>query len=239
MDFATSSDASVRDGARAVTLAVKAVQASESRDPNLLAACRCACRGWTIRRSRRDSGGSKKALASTQSKPELASRLEEEIALLPRACCASRMTETSSAPRTGPIAFIYDMANPVRTTRFHPRRASGKVVLPSMIAASNACWAVSLALGKLPGFGVGCGQNPENGRVLRRSCELAESARLGQLHSLGSVSAEWDRKTSPTIHARLLSAATLSGEIRSAFRHWRPASRRDGPSPGNALPRLA
>ena len=59
--LATSSDASMRDGARAVTLAVKAVQASEGQRSKLRSyACRCACRGWTIRRSRRDSGGSKR-----------------------------------------------------------------------------------------------------------------------------------------------------------------------------------
>ena len=58
--LATSSDASMRDGARAVTLAVKAVQFSGGRDPNFVRyACCCACRGWPIRRSRRDSGGSK------------------------------------------------------------------------------------------------------------------------------------------------------------------------------------
>ena len=79
--LATSSDASARDGARAVTLALKAVQASGGRDANF---------GRTLAAARAEAGQfaeavataeAAKALASTQSKPELASRLEEEIAL--------------------------------------------------------------------------------------------------------------------------------------------------------------
>ena len=79
--LATSSDASIRDGARAVTLAVKAVQASEGRDPNFvrtLAAARAEAGQFAEAVATAEAA---KALASTQSKPELASRLEEEIAL--------------------------------------------------------------------------------------------------------------------------------------------------------------
>ena len=79
--LATSSDASMRDGARAVTLAVKAVQASGGRDPNFvrtLAAARAEVGQFTEAVATAEAA---KALASTQSKPELASRLEEEIAL--------------------------------------------------------------------------------------------------------------------------------------------------------------
>lgn len=77
--LATSSDASMRDGARAVTLAVKAVQASGGRDPNFirtLAAARAEAGQFAEAVATAEAA---KALASTQSKPELASRLEEEI----------------------------------------------------------------------------------------------------------------------------------------------------------------
>ena len=79
--LATSSDASMRDGARAVTLAVKAVQASGGRDPNFvrtLAAARAEAGQFAEAVATAEAA---KALASAQSKPELASRLEEEIAL--------------------------------------------------------------------------------------------------------------------------------------------------------------
>jgi Flp pilus assembly protein TadD len=79
--LAASSDASMRDGARAVTLAVKAVQASEGRDPNFvrtLAAARAEAGQFAEAVATAEAA---KALASTQNKPELASRLEEEIAL--------------------------------------------------------------------------------------------------------------------------------------------------------------
>jgi tetratricopeptide (TPR) repeat protein len=79
--LATSSDASMRDGARAVTLAVKAVQASGGRDPNFirtLAAARAEAGQFAEAVATAETA---KALASTQSKPELASRLEEEITL--------------------------------------------------------------------------------------------------------------------------------------------------------------
>ncbi|MFL6505093.1 MAG: tetratricopeptide repeat protein [Candidatus Udaeobacter sp.] len=78
--LATSSDASMRDGGRAVILAVKAVQASGGRDPTFLR---------TLAGARAEAGQfgeavataeAAKALASTQDRPELISRLEEEIA---------------------------------------------------------------------------------------------------------------------------------------------------------------
>ena len=71
----------MRDGARAVTLAVKAVQTSGGRDPNFLR---------TLAAARAEAGQfaeavaiaeAAKALATTQNKPELASRLEDEITL--------------------------------------------------------------------------------------------------------------------------------------------------------------
>ena len=79
--LATSSDASMRDGARAVTLAVKAVQASEGRDPNFvrtLAAARAEAGQFAEAVAIAEAA---KALATTQNKPELASRLEDEITL--------------------------------------------------------------------------------------------------------------------------------------------------------------
>jgi len=79
--LATSSDASMRDGARAVTLAMKAVQASGGTDPNFartLAAARAEAGQFAEAVATAEAA---KALASTQSKPELASRLDEEIAL--------------------------------------------------------------------------------------------------------------------------------------------------------------
>jgi protein O-mannosyl-transferase len=79
--LATSSDVSVRDGTRAVTLAVKAVQASEGKDPNFartLAAAQAETGQFTEAVATAEAA---KALASRQNKPELASRLEEEITL--------------------------------------------------------------------------------------------------------------------------------------------------------------
>ncbi len=79
--LATSSDASMRDGARAVTLAVKAVQASGGRDPNFLrtlAAARAEAGQFAEAVATAEAA---KALASMQGKPELTSRLEEEITL--------------------------------------------------------------------------------------------------------------------------------------------------------------
>jgi hypothetical protein len=78
--LATSSDASIRDGARAVALAAKAVQ-SAGRDPNFvrtLAAARAEIGQFAEAVATAEAA---KALASAQSKPELASKLEEEIAL--------------------------------------------------------------------------------------------------------------------------------------------------------------
>ena len=78
--LATSSDASVRDGARSVTLAVKAVQASGSKDPNFirtLAAARAEAGQFAEAVAAAETA---KALASAQRKGELASRLEQEIA---------------------------------------------------------------------------------------------------------------------------------------------------------------
>ena len=79
--LATSSDVSVRDGARAVMFAVKAVQASEGKDPNLirtLAAAQAEAGQFTEAVVTAEAA---KALASTQNKPELTSRLEKEITL--------------------------------------------------------------------------------------------------------------------------------------------------------------
>jgi tetratricopeptide (TPR) repeat protein len=79
--LATSSDASMRNGARAVTLAVKAVQVSSGRNPNFVR---------TLAAARAEAGQFAEAvataqlakeLASMQSKLELATRLDEEIAL--------------------------------------------------------------------------------------------------------------------------------------------------------------
>jgi tetratricopeptide (TPR) repeat protein len=79
--LATCSDASMRDGARSVTLAVKAVQSSGGKDPNFvrtLAAARAEAGQFAEAVATAETA---KALASTQGKPELASRLGEEIAL--------------------------------------------------------------------------------------------------------------------------------------------------------------
>ena len=79
--LATSSDASMRDGTRAVTLAVKAVQVSDGKNPNFvrtLAAARAEAGQFAEAVATAEAA---KALASTQSKPELVMRLEEELAL--------------------------------------------------------------------------------------------------------------------------------------------------------------
>jgi tetratricopeptide (TPR) repeat protein len=79
--LATSSDASVRDGSKAVELAQQAVQLSSDGDPNFLrtlAAARAEAGQFAEAVATAEAA---KALASTQSKPELAGRLEEEIAL--------------------------------------------------------------------------------------------------------------------------------------------------------------
>ena len=79
--LATCSDASMRDGSRAVTLAVKAVQTSGGRDPSFvrtLAAAHAEAGQFTEAVA---TGEAAKTLATTQNKPELASRLENEITL--------------------------------------------------------------------------------------------------------------------------------------------------------------
>jgi tetratricopeptide (TPR) repeat protein len=78
--LATSSDASLRDGARSVTLAMEAVQASGGKDPNFmhtLAAARAEAGQFAEAVATAETA---KALASAQRNRELASRLEEEIA---------------------------------------------------------------------------------------------------------------------------------------------------------------
>jgi protein O-mannosyl-transferase len=77
--LATSSDASLRDGARAVTLAMKAIQASGGRDPNFirtLAAAQAEAGQFAEAVATAEAA---KAIANTQSKPGLARKLEEEI----------------------------------------------------------------------------------------------------------------------------------------------------------------
>ena len=79
--LATCSDASMRDGSRAVTLAVKAVQASGGKNPSFvrtLAAAHAEAGQFAEAVATAEAA---KALASTQSKPELVRRLEEEISL--------------------------------------------------------------------------------------------------------------------------------------------------------------
>jgi Flp pilus assembly protein TadD len=79
--LATCSDASMRDGARAVTLAAKAVQASGGKDPGFvrtLAAARAEAGQFAEALATAEAA---KALANAQSKPELERRLEEEITL--------------------------------------------------------------------------------------------------------------------------------------------------------------
>jgi tetratricopeptide (TPR) repeat protein len=79
--LATCSDASMRDGARAVTLAAKAVQASGSTDPGFirtLAAARAEAGQFAEAVATAEAA---KALANIQRKPELERRLEEEITL--------------------------------------------------------------------------------------------------------------------------------------------------------------
>jgi len=78
--LATSSDASIRDGARSVTLAVKAVQASGDKDPNLIRTLAAAHAAVGQFAEAVATAATAKALATTQNKPELASRLEQEIA---------------------------------------------------------------------------------------------------------------------------------------------------------------
>jgi tetratricopeptide (TPR) repeat protein len=79
--LATYSDASMRDGARAVTLATRAVQVSGGRNPSFvrtLAAAHAEAGQFAEAAATAEAA---KVLANTQSKPELARRLEGEITL--------------------------------------------------------------------------------------------------------------------------------------------------------------
>ncbi|MGE5214050.1 MAG: tetratricopeptide repeat protein [Nitrospirota bacterium] len=79
--LATSSDASMRDGARAVALAMRAVQASGGRNPifvRTLAAAQAESGQFAEATATAETA---KGLADTQRKPQLARTLEEEITL--------------------------------------------------------------------------------------------------------------------------------------------------------------
>src|SRR5204863_7362754 len=79
--LATCSDALMRDGSRAVPLAVKAVQASGGKNPSLvstLAAAHAEAGQFSQAVAIAEAA---KAVATTQNKPELARRLEDEITL--------------------------------------------------------------------------------------------------------------------------------------------------------------
>jgi len=79
--LATCSDVSMRDGARAETLAAKAVQASGGKDPifvRTLAAAHAEAGQFAQAVAAAEAA---KTLANTQRKPDLANRLEEEISL--------------------------------------------------------------------------------------------------------------------------------------------------------------
>ncbi len=78
---ATCSDGSMRDGTRALTLAARAVQTSSGGNPNFvrtLAAAQAEAGQFAEAAATAEVA---KELANTQSKPELAKRLEEEITL--------------------------------------------------------------------------------------------------------------------------------------------------------------
>jgi tetratricopeptide (TPR) repeat protein len=79
--LATCSDASIRDGTRAVTLAVKAAQISGGRNPHSLRTLAAAHAEVGQFAEAAATAEVAKELATTQSKPELAKRLEEEITL--------------------------------------------------------------------------------------------------------------------------------------------------------------
>jgi Flp pilus assembly protein TadD len=79
--LATYSDASMRDGARAVTLATRAVQVSGGRNPSFVRTLAAAHAETGQFAEAAATAEAAKALANTQSKPELAKRLEEEITL--------------------------------------------------------------------------------------------------------------------------------------------------------------
>jgi protein O-mannosyl-transferase len=79
--LATCSDASIRDGTRAVTLAVKAVQFSGERNPHSIRTLAAAHAEVGQFAEAAATAEVAKELATTQGKPELAKRLEEEITL--------------------------------------------------------------------------------------------------------------------------------------------------------------
>jgi len=79
--LATCSDGSMRDGARAVTLAERAAQASGGRNPSFLRTLAAAHAEAGQFDEAAATAEVAKALANTQSKPKLARRLEEEITL--------------------------------------------------------------------------------------------------------------------------------------------------------------
>jgi protein O-mannosyl-transferase len=79
--LATYSDPSMRDGARAVTLATRAVQVSGGRNPSFVRTLAAAHAEVGQFAEAAATAEAAKALANTQSKPELAKRLEEEITL--------------------------------------------------------------------------------------------------------------------------------------------------------------
>jgi tetratricopeptide (TPR) repeat protein len=79
--LATYSDASMRDGARAVTLATRALQVSGGRNASFLRTLAAAHAEAGQFAEAAATAEVAKALANTQSKPELAKRLEEEITL--------------------------------------------------------------------------------------------------------------------------------------------------------------
>ena len=79
--LATCSDASIRDGTRAITLAVKAVQISGGRNPHSIRTLAAAHAEVGQFAEAAATAEVAKGLATTQSKPELAKTLDEEITL--------------------------------------------------------------------------------------------------------------------------------------------------------------
>jgi Tfp pilus assembly protein PilF len=79
--LATSSDASMRDGARAVTLASKAVQVTGGRNPSFVRTLAAAQAETGQFAEAAATAEAARGLANTQSKPELARRLDDEIIL--------------------------------------------------------------------------------------------------------------------------------------------------------------
>ena len=75
------SDAAVREGTKAVEFAQQAVQLSSDGDPTFIRTLAAAHAEAGQFAEAVATAEAAKALASTQNKPELASRLEEDIAL--------------------------------------------------------------------------------------------------------------------------------------------------------------